>query len=72
MVYPFQTNDASLRDKLIACRIYTSQYWKEVLDVVSTDSVEYHVAANIVCLPVDQRYGKSDLTTVVELLRSCL
>ncbi|MFV8339787.1 hypothetical protein [Flavobacterium sp. LB3P21] len=68
MVYPFFSDDISLRKKLMVNKIYTGQYWKEVQNLVQMNSVEYQFANHLVHLPVDQRYNEIDLKRIVDLL----
>jgi hypothetical protein len=64
MVYPFLGRRNGLRDHLISKRIYVARYWPNVLAWTTEGSVEYEYAMNLVPLPVDQRYGVSDMEVV--------
>jgi len=69
LVYPFYCNNASeVRGMLRKNRIFTAQYWPNILRECSTDSVEYELTSNIVSLPVDQRYGEEDMNRIIRLL----
>ena len=61
MVYPYLTDDASLRSKLIEKKIYVATYWNEVLSHVSVGSVEEMYTNNLLALSIDQRYGKDEM-----------
>ncbi|MEI7899367.1 MAG: hypothetical protein WCK89_03885 [bacterium] len=65
MVYPFLGSRKGLRDFLISRRIYVARYWPSVLELVREGSVEYEYAMNLAPLPVDQRYGTSDMEVIV-------
>ncbi len=68
MTYPFLTDDSTIRRKLLDMRIYTPQYWPNVLNWVGKESFEYKLTTNIIHLPVDQRYSKHDLTKIVNII----
>ena len=67
MVYPFLNGDLSLRKKLIDHRIYTAQYWPNVLDWCEKKSVEYNFANELISLPVDQRLEVKDLDKIIKI-----
>lgn len=70
MVYPFFSDNLNLRNRLIENKVYTGQYWKEVLELVENDSIEYQFVSNIVYLPIDQRYKEADLSRIIELIEN--
>jgi len=61
MVYPYVTDDAGLRARLIAEKIYVATYWP---DVVGCDRLR----DTILPLPIDQRYGEEDMNRILEVL----
>lgn len=67
MVYPFLTNDATdLRQRLIDNKIFVATYWPNVRNERNPDSLEYHIANNILPLPIDQRYSVKDMKRIIE------
>ena len=68
MVYPFLTTDQQLRQRLIDNKVYIATYWPNVLDWCNTDSTEYTLTAQLLPLPIDQRYGEGDLKRIYELI----
>lgn len=70
MVYPFYTDDMNLRKRLNENRVYTAQYWSKILDYLGTEYLEYKFAANIIHLPIDQRYSENDLEKIVKIIFS--
>ena len=68
MVYPLYTDDLTLRERLSDNRVYTAQYWANVLGWVTEDSLEYKFTTNIIHLPIDQRYSQDDLQKIVEII----
>ena len=69
MVYPYLTDDASLRSKLIEKKIYVATYWNEVLSHVSVGSAEERYTNNLLALPIDQRYGKDEMRYIIEAIQ---
>ena len=73
MVYPFLPQcKFDLRTVLIENKIFVARYWPNVLGWVSPDSVEYELADKVIPLPVDQRYGDTDMLKIVNLINSVL
>lgn len=68
MIYPFITDDESLRDRLIQNKVFVARYWPNVLEWCDEDELEYKLAAQIIPLPVDQRYGEVDMMKIIELI----
>jgi len=66
MVYPFLCDDAGLRDRLIAARIYTARYWPGLLAPLAPADGARPFAEQVVYLPVDQRYGDREKDRVLE------
>ena len=50
-------NGAAVRKELQKQKIYIPTLWPDVFDVCKEDEPEYDMAANILPLPIDQRYG---------------
>ena len=70
LVYPFYSNAANLRTKLIKNKIFTAQYWPNVLELVEKDTLEYKLVTQTVHLPIDQRYSTSDLDYILDIIKS--
>lgn len=68
MVYPYLTAQKGIREFLINKRIYTPQYWPNVLEWAVKDSWEYQLASNLVFLPIDQRYDINDMEHIINIL----
>src|SRR5699024_7657711 len=61
LIYPLLTEKHNLRKQLLDYRIYTPQYWPNVLEWADDISWEYKLTQNLVCLPIDQRYGVEEM-----------
>ena len=71
LVYPyFVENGARIRQYLIDHRVFCARYWPNVLEWCSHNVWEYNLTENLVCIPIDQRYGKQDMQHIINLLNS--
>lgn len=69
--YPFYCeNGMEVKKKMAEKGIYVATLWPNVLDMES--SVEKDYAENILPLPVDQRYGITEMKTIEGELKKCL
>jgi hypothetical protein len=68
LVYPYLSDDAGLRQKLIGRKIFVPQYWPNVLEWAGESDYEYQLTAKLLPLPIDQRYGRPDMARVLEAL----
>jgi hypothetical protein len=66
MVYPFLTDDMTLRGRLIGERIYVARYWDGVCASVRC------MSDGILPLPVDQRYNTGDMSRIAESIMASL
>jgi hypothetical protein len=70
MVYQYWTDDPTLRQGLLARRIYTATYWSEVTQRGSASDVEKDLAVQLIALSIDQRYELDDMRVVVEVIEA--
>lgn len=68
MVYPFMTDDESLRRRLIESKVFVARYWPNVLDWCRVGDLEYKFANQIIPLPIDQRYSKKEMEYIVNII----
>lgn len=72
-MYPYLVADASgVRERLAQQKIYVPTLWPNVLREQKRESVAYDYAANILPLPIDQRYDRSDMEYMVKVVKLCL
>ena len=70
MVYPYYVeNGAFLRQYLIDHQVFCARYWPNVLEWCQPNDLEYQLAENLVCLPIDQRYGEEDMKIIIETIQ---
>lgn len=68
LVYPYMTNDTTLRQRLIDNKIFVATYWPNVLEWCDKDSLEYYLAQYILPLPIDQRYGEEEMNKIIKMI----
>jgi len=68
MTYPYFTDDCVLRNELISNKIFVATYWPNVLKWCQEDTSEYKLAKYLLPLPIDQRYGEEDMTTIIKTI----
>lgn len=69
MVYPYYTDNPSLKKKLIENKVFVATYWPNVLEWCKPGDIEYGLATNIIPLPIDQRYGLKDMDKILHLIK---
>ena len=70
-MYPLLIDDGmKIRKQLQQMKIYIPTLWPNVLEECKPDTLEYKFAAEILPIPVDQRYGFKDMEHLVEVIRS--
>lgn len=70
-MYPLLIDDGmKIRKQLQQMKIYIPNLWPNVLEECEPDTLEYKFAAEILPIPVDQRYGIEDMEYLVEVIRS--
>ncbi|WP_395067671.1 hypothetical protein [Paraburkholderia silvatlantica] len=68
LCYPFVTDRAGLRQKLIAQRIFVATYWPDVLVQPLAQGYERQLASQCLPLPCDQRYTTSDMARILDVI----
>lgn len=68
MIYPFLATDLNLRQRLIDNRVYVAQYWPNVFDWCNEDNNDYQLTKHLLPLPIDQRYGKEEMNTIIKII----
>ncbi len=68
MVYPFRTENETLRFKLIENKIYVPTFWPNVFNWCNKNELEYSLASQIIPLPIDQRYDINNLIIIKGLI----
>lgn len=65
MVYPYFTDDANLKQRLIDQKIFVATYWPNVFEWCKKSELEYILARNTCFLPIDQRYGLNEMKQLI-------
>lgn len=69
MIYPFKTDDLSLRQKLIQNKIFVAKYWPKEENNACMASIRAQTLADtIIPLPIDQRYDVEDMKHILSVI----
>lgn len=68
MVYPFLTEDSSLKQKLIENKVYVATYWSNVKGWIASGTLEHELVDKLIPIPCDQRYDIQMLNRIVGLM----
>lgn len=68
MVYPYLTEDASLRQKLIEDKVFVATYWPNVKDWTTSEMIESAMVEQLIPIPCDQRYCEKEMLRIVSLI----
>ncbi len=72
-MYPLYVKNGSyIRTKLQQIKIYIPTLWPDVFQVCCENDLEYDMAANILPLPVDQRYDRNDMEYIASEVEKCI
>jgi hypothetical protein len=69
MVYPYLGNDNTLKQRLIANKIFVATYWPNVYEWCGPNDWEFTMAESVAYLPVDQRYDTNDMASIIGVLK---
>lgn len=70
LVYPYWIPEGrKLKTHLIQNKVFCATYWPNVFDWCKPSDTEYLLAEDVVCLPIDQRYGEEDMTYILKLIK---
>lgn len=61
MVYPYLTDDKTLKQRLISEKIFVATYWPNVFEWCKLGDWECKLTENTVFIPIDQRYNFDDM-----------
>lgn len=70
LVYPYYIEDGvRLRQYLIEHQVFCARYWPNVLEWCQPTDLEYQLAENLVCIPVDQRYNEREMNIIISKIK---
>lgn len=73
--YPFMLSrkDSDIvRQQLIDNKVYVPTLWPNVIRDISDDKIAFEYARSLIPLPIDQRYDKEDMKTILNLISSVI
>lgn len=68
MVYPYLTDDVSLKKKLIDNKFFVATYWPNVLHWTTEGMLERDFMDRLLPIPCDQRYDGEEICTCINLI----
>lgn len=68
MVYPYLTNDSTMRQRLISNNVFVATYWPNVMQWVKEGVLESRLAEKLLPLPIDQRYGEREMNVICDIV----
>lgn len=69
--YPLLVS-GDIRAQLVESKVFVPQMWRHLLDVRFGGTTEKHLAQNLLCLPIDQRYSVEDMEHIARIVTSLL
>lgn len=71
MVFPYIIEEGQiLRNHLIQNKVFVAKYWPNVDMWAGENAAETWMANNILPLPIDQRYGTTDMERIIRLIKT--
>jgi hypothetical protein len=70
LFYPYLSDVPTLRDALTAARIFVPMLWPNVLRWTCAGELEFHLAKELLLLPIDQRYSAADMRRIVNVINA--
>ena len=61
----------NLKKELISKNIFVATYWPNVFEWTKPEDIEYKIAESVVCIPIDQRYGKEEMGLIIKEIQKC-
>lgn len=72
MAYPLLIERADIKTKLISRKIYVPTYWPQLEQFCPENSNALYFKANLIPLPLDQRYMEDDIHAMLEIIQDVL
>ena len=73
MVYPYLiSNGNSIKMELIKNKIFIASYWPNVVEWCEKEVFEYKLSADMISIPIDQRYDTENMKYIIEKISEFL
>lgn len=72
LFYPLLTPSTTLKQQLIANKIYVSTVFPAIHNAVPEDSYENYLSHQLIRLPIDQRYSLADMAHMASIIKAHL
>lgn len=71
LIYPYYIKEGEfLRNILIKNNIFCARYWPNIFTDTHISPFELDLTKNLVCIPIDQRYNKNDMSKIVNIIKN--
>lgn len=68
MVYPYLTDDVSIKQRLIENKVYVATYWPNVRNWTTEEMLENKLLNKLVPIPCDQRYDCDHMARIISIV----
>lgn len=68
MVFPYLTDDKTLKQHLISEKIFVATYWPNVMEWCKPNEWESELTERAIFLTIDQRYVKDDMRKIIRII----
>lgn len=68
LIYPFLTEDPTLRQRLIDNKIYIAKYWPGLTENLDLSDLEHDLINNLIAFPIDQRADLTDMNRIISFI----
>ena len=55
---------------MIDNQIFCARYWPNVMEWCSAEDLEYKLTEDLVCIPIDQRYGEEEMNQIIKIVNN--
>ena len=69
MVYPYLTDDAGLRNRLIENKVFVATYWLKVLEWTNLEMIDNEYVNRLLPISCDQRYGIAEMDRIIKIIK---
>jgi hypothetical protein len=69
LCYPLLLDDSTVRERLLANRVFVATYWPDVRGKVNVDDFEQRLVDYCLPIPCDQRYDTNDMERIVRIIK---
>lgn len=68
LVYPYLSDDNSLKQRLIENKVFVATYWPNVREWTTEEMLERKLTDNLIPVPCDQRYDSDAMNQIITII----